>query len=105
MPTATIYPQASPAPSLVRNPRSSYVAYKVLSLNQVDEHEMDVHVVSKANNEVHAVATLQSLEYERQGLDASSVRVQPLIITLSSNNLSYARGGDLLHWWDTLSFF
>lgn len=59
---------------------------------------MEVHVVSKADNRVHAVATLEHSEYEQQRLAASSVRVQPLLITLSSNNLSYARGGDLLHW-------
>jgi hypothetical protein len=59
---------------------------------------MEVHVVSRSNNQVHAVATLDRLEYEQQGLAASSARVQPLMITLSSNNLSYARGGDLLHW-------
>ena len=58
---------------------------------------MEVHVVSKVDNQVHAVATLDRSTYHHD-LDASSVRVQPLLITLSSNNLSYARGGDLLHW-------
>jgi hypothetical protein len=58
---------------------------------------MEVHVVSKSKNQVNAVATLDRLEYEQHGLAASSVRVQPLLITLCSNNLSYARGGDLLH--------
>jgi hypothetical protein len=61
---------------------------------------MQVHVVSKADNQVHVVATLDHSEHERQGLVASNVRVRLLLITLSSNNLSYARGGDLLHWWD-----
>lgn len=59
---------------------------------------MDVHVVSTSNNQVHAVVTLGRLEYGQQGLAASSVRVQPLLITLSSNNLSYARGGEFLRW-------
>jgi hypothetical protein len=62
---------------------------------------MEVHVVSKANNQEHAVATLDNPEYETRHLATSSVRVQPLLIALTSNNLSYARGGDFLHWWDT----
>lgn len=63
---------------------------------------MEVHVVSKADNQEHAVATLDRPEYESHSLALSSVRVQPLLIALTSNNLSYARGGDFLHWWDTL---
>lgn len=63
---------------------------------------MKVHVVSKADNQEHAVATLDRPEYESHGLSTSSVRVQPLLISLTSNNLSYARGGDFLHWCDTL---
>ncbi|CAG8924734.1 unnamed protein product [Penicillium salamii] len=62
---------------------------------------MEVHVVSKADNQEHAVATLDHSEYESHSLSMSSVRVQPLLISLTSNNLSYARGGDFLHWWDT----
>ncbi|KAJ5982908.1 hypothetical protein N7481_005007 [Penicillium waksmanii] len=62
---------------------------------------MKVHVVSKVDNNIHAVTRLDQSSYEQQILLASSVRVQPLLITLSSNNLSYARGGDLLRWWDT----
>lgn len=34
-------------------------------------------------------------------LPPSSVRVRPTIIALTVNNLSYAIGGDMLHWWDT----
>ncbi|KAL2814056.1 hypothetical protein BDW59DRAFT_24137 [Aspergillus cavernicola] len=62
---------------------------------------MEAHVVSKADNQEHAVATLDRPEYESHALAASSVRVRPLLIALTSNNLSYARGGDFLHWWDT----
>jgi hypothetical protein len=62
---------------------------------------MEVHVVSKADNLEHAVATLNHPEYESHNLATSSVRVRPLLISLTSNNLSYARGGDFLHWWDT----
>lgn len=62
---------------------------------------MEVHVVSKADNREHAVVTLDRPEDESHSLAESSVRVQPLLIALTSNNLSYARGGDFLHWWDT----
>ncbi|BCS18072.1 DUF2855 family protein [Aspergillus puulaauensis] len=62
---------------------------------------MEVHVVSKADNQKHAVAALDTLHDESHSLASSSVRVWPLLIALTSNNLSYARGGDLLHWWDT----
>lgn len=34
-------------------------------------------------------------------LPPSSVRVRTTIIALTVNNLSYAIGGDKLHWWDT----
>lgn len=34
-------------------------------------------------------------------LPPSSVRVRTTIIALTVNNLSYAIGGDMLHWWDT----
>ena len=34
-------------------------------------------------------------------LPPTSVRVRPTIIALTVNNLSYAIGGDMLHWWDT----
>ncbi|KAJ5388849.1 hypothetical protein N7509_011390 [Penicillium cosmopolitanum] len=62
---------------------------------------MKVHVVSKVDNNLHAVTRIDQSSHEQNILLGSSVRVQPLLITLSSNNLSYARGGNLLHWWDT----
>ena len=34
-------------------------------------------------------------------LPPSSVRIRTTIIALTVNNLSYAIGGDMLHWWDT----
>ncbi|KAF5857283.1 hypothetical protein ETB97_006008 [Aspergillus alliaceus] len=64
-------------------------------------NKMEVHVVSKGNNWEHAVATLDDHEYEKHSLPPSCVRVRPVLTSLTSNNLSYARGGEVLHWWDT----
>lgn len=57
-----------------------------------------VHVVSKADNAKHAVCEIsQALP----ALALSSVRVRTYLISLTSNNLTYARsGGPPLHWWD-----
>ncbi|KAA8643821.1 DUF2855 family protein [Aspergillus tanneri] len=58
-----------------------------------------IHVVSKADNRQHAVVNIPpSVD---QNLPVSSLRARPILLGLSSNNLSYARGGDLLHWWKT----
>ncbi|KAJ5183783.1 hypothetical protein N7492_001399 [Penicillium capsulatum] len=59
---------------------------------------MDVHVVSKKNNQQHATFTLHT---PPRKLPDSSVRVRVQLISLSSNNLSYARMGEALRWWDT----
>ncbi|KAL3456380.1 hypothetical protein BJX64DRAFT_41516 [Aspergillus heterothallicus] len=59
---------------------------------------MSVHVVSKSDNRQHATIKLPE---QTLPLKPSSVRVQASLLTLSSNNLSYARAGALLHWWDT----
>lgn len=57
-----------------------------------------VHVVSKLDNAQHATFPLaQTLP----PLPASSVYVRTRLVALTSNNLSYARGGGPpLHWWD-----
>jgi hypothetical protein len=54
-----------------------------------------MHVVSKADNAVTATVELKPTD---RPLASSSIRVATSLISLSSNNLSYARGGDLLHW-------
>ncbi|KAL2855240.1 hypothetical protein BJX68DRAFT_274188 [Aspergillus pseudodeflectus] len=59
---------------------------------------MDVHVVSKSNNANHATF---SLPPPTAPLPASSIRVRASLLSLSSNNLTYALLGDMLHWWDT----
>ncbi|PLN74647.1 hypothetical protein BDW42DRAFT_58249 [Aspergillus taichungensis] len=58
-----------------------------------------IHVVGKADNRQHAVIELVSSP--DHGLPTSSLRARPILLGLTSNNLSYARGGDLLHWWKT----
>lgn len=57
-----------------------------------------MHVVSKHDNAKHASFQLDD---EMPPLAASSLRVRTQLIALTSNNLSYARGGSILHWWDT----
>ncbi|KAH2983322.1 hypothetical protein KXW58_000515 [Aspergillus fumigatus] len=58
-----------------------------------------IHVVNKADNRQHAVVNLDSSLDEE--LPVSALRARPILLGLTSNNLSYARGGDLLHWWET----
>ncbi|KAI9370362.1 hypothetical protein BJX61DRAFT_544691 [Aspergillus egyptiacus] len=58
-----------------------------------------IHVVCKADNRQHAVMEIPSSGDDN--LPSSSLRARPVLLGLTSNNLSYARGGDLLHWWKT----
>ncbi|PKX91135.1 DUF2855 family protein [Aspergillus novofumigatus IBT 16806] len=58
-----------------------------------------IHVVCKADNRQHAVVNIPSSIDQK--LPSSSLRARPIFLGLTSNNLSYARGGDLLHWWKT----
>ncbi|KAL3451129.1 hypothetical protein BJX65DRAFT_321864 [Aspergillus insuetus] len=59
---------------------------------------MDVHVVSKSNNANHATFPLPP---PTTPLAPSSIRVRATLLSLTSNNLTYALLGDILHWWDT----
>jgi hypothetical protein len=59
---------------------------------------MDVHVVSKSNNANHATFPLPP---PTTPLPPSSIRVRASLLSLTSNNLTYALLGDMLHWWDT----
>jgi hypothetical protein len=56
-----------------------------------------VHVVSKLDNAKHAVFRV---DQDLPALAASSVRVQTYLISLTYNNLTYARSGTQLHWWN-----
>ncbi|KAL4937788.1 hypothetical protein BDV06DRAFT_226620 [Aspergillus oleicola] len=58
---------------------------------------MDVHVISKADNSQHATFQLPDTT---KPLALSSVRVRSSLLSLSSNNLTYALGGTWLAWWD-----
>lgn len=57
-----------------------------------------VHVVSKINNQEHATFTVQTPDSPAVELPPSSIRIRTLLVSLTSNNLSYARGGHFLHW-------
>ncbi|KAL3488054.1 hypothetical protein BJX62DRAFT_253541 [Aspergillus germanicus] len=59
---------------------------------------MNVHVVSKSNNANHATFPLSP---PTTPLAPSSIRVRATLLSLTSNNLTYALLGDMLHWWDT----
>ena len=59
---------------------------------------MEFHVVSKSNNRVHATFAVDKSYLEHKQLSPNGVRVQPVVISLTSNNLSYARLGEMLHW-------
>lgn len=56
-----------------------------------------VHVISKLDNAKHVVFYLDE---NLQALAASSVCLQTWLISLTHNNLTYARSGTALHWWD-----
>lgn len=57
-----------------------------------------LHVVSKQNVAEHAVVPFES---QPTTLAPSSIRVRTHLAGLSTNNLSYALFGTLMHWWDT----
>jgi hypothetical protein len=58
---------------------------------------MSVHVVSKHDNRQHAALKVPAAAQSE--LSESSVRVRTLLISLTSNNLTYARMGQFLHWY------
>jgi hypothetical protein len=58
---------------------------------------MAIHVVSKDDNNITATFPYNE---PLPALAKSSVRVKTDFIAITSNNLSYARSGTLLHWWD-----
>lgn len=58
---------------------------------------MGVHVVSKLDNRQHASFDLD-IPAQRERSD-SSVSIRTQLISLTSNNLTYARMGGLLRWY------
>ncbi|KAJ5404328.1 Protein of unknown function DUF2855 [Penicillium cosmopolitanum] len=61
---------------------------------------MAVHVVSKLDISQHATFPVPAAAGPQQ-LAPSSLRVKTQLITLSSNNLTYAKLGSALGWWNT----
>ncbi|KAJ5520930.1 hypothetical protein N7463_001383 [Penicillium fimorum] len=59
---------------------------------------MGVHVVSKLDNRQHASFDLEVAAQKE--LSESSVRIRTQLISLTSNNLTYALMGGFLRWWD-----
>lgn len=59
---------------------------------------VEVHVVSKIDNERHATFAVQEDSSHVVKLPPSSIRARVVCVSLTSNNLSYARGGHILHW-------
>lgn len=77
--------------SLQSHPKSSF------GMGAPATNSETIHVVNKADNRQHAVVNLDSSLDEE--LPVSALRARPILLGLTSNNLSYARGGDLLHWY------
>ena len=65
--------------------------------NPAKPNKMEVHVVSKADNSQHAAVTVENSS--SSPLEPSSIRVRSVLVSLTSNNLSYARAGEWLHWY------
>ncbi|KAL2821219.1 hypothetical protein BJX63DRAFT_443652 [Aspergillus granulosus] len=58
---------------------------------------MDVLVISKTDNNNHATFQVPA---PASPVAPSSIRVRPSLLSLTSNNLTYALLGDRLNWWD-----
>ncbi|KAL4770536.1 hypothetical protein BDW60DRAFT_223883 [Aspergillus nidulans var. acristatus] len=59
---------------------------------------MSIHVVSKSDNRQHT--TIDLPPSDPSSLKQSSVRIRSSLLSLTSNNLTYALRGNLLRWWD-----
>ncbi|KAL4744709.1 hypothetical protein BDW72DRAFT_77305 [Aspergillus terricola var. indicus] len=59
---------------------------------------MSIHVISKSNNGEHA--TFELPPSDPSLLKKSSVRIRSSLLSLTSNNLTYALYGTFLRWWD-----
>ena len=58
-----------------------------------------IQVLSKNNYEDQYLISLPNA-YPLPPLGPSSIRIKSTILSLTTNNLSYARDGHLLGWWD-----
>ncbi|RDW68898.1 DUF2855 family protein [Aspergillus mulundensis] len=59
---------------------------------------MSIHLISKANIAEHLTIDVPPSD---SPLKPSSVRIRSSLLSLTSNNLSYALLGTYMHWWDT----
>jgi len=59
--------------------------------------EAQVHVIDKSNNTIHTTLTVS--ETQLPNLSSNSIRVRPALISLTANNLTYARFGSAYGWW------
>lgn len=75
-----------------------YTTLATSSASDTMSNSASLLAVSKDNIADHAAVNLPTT---LPPLEQSSVRVQTKILAVTSNNLSYARNGALLHWWDT----
>ncbi|PIA95687.1 hypothetical protein CB0940_10712 [Cercospora beticola] len=57
----------------------------------------DIHVVRKAKISEHSTISISS---SLPPLPENKIRAIPRIVSLTANNLSYAKGGHIMHWWD-----
>ncbi|KAK0107215.1 hypothetical protein ONS95_003917 [Cadophora gregata] len=62
-------------------------------------HNPAIQVLSRQNYEDQHIVCLPNA-YPLAPLKPSSIRVKPTIISLTTNNFSYARFGHMLGWWD-----
>ncbi|KAH7356762.1 hypothetical protein BKA65DRAFT_214418 [Rhexocercosporidium sp. MPI-PUGE-AT-0058] len=62
-------------------------------------HIPAIQVLSRKNYEDQHIVSLPNA-YPLLPLSSSSIRVKPTVISLTTNNLSYARFGHMLGWWD-----
>ncbi|KAM0704131.1 hypothetical protein Q7P35_008364 [Cladosporium inversicolor] len=60
--------------------------------------EVQVHVVSKTNSLDHRTVTINTSHLP--ALAPNNIRVQTRLVSLTANNLTYARLGSLAKWWD-----
>ncbi|KAM0717947.1 hypothetical protein Q7P37_006279 [Cladosporium fusiforme] len=60
--------------------------------------EAKVHVVNKENSKEHVVLPISTDSLPP--LAPNSIRLQPRLVSLTANNLSYARLGKIANWWD-----
>ncbi|PPJ52129.1 hypothetical protein CBER1_10247 [Cercospora berteroae] len=57
----------------------------------------EIHVIRKSSIGEHSTISISS---SSPPLQENKIRAIPRIVSLSANNLSYAKGAHIMHWWD-----